>query len=403
MSNNYISLLLISIYKNIIEDKIISTFIDFLTSVNNKENFETLLKKYSDFISLLYDANSEMNLRKYVKALIYKDENILSKGCSDCINENEQILQTARYELSSIDKLLNNNYESIKQNLEILYPKNIEIISHLPVFYSEGEELNLNDILNSYKNNGYGIFSCYTAFKYNSDKQIIPIQYFDTITFDDLKNYKYQQDILKKNTLAFLNGKESNNILLYGDRGCGKSSSVKALINEYSDRNLKIIQVFKESFMYLGELFEIIRNLPVKFIIFADDISFNEDDKDFSSIKAVLEGSLSHKPENAVIYATTNRMHLVKESFSAREGSEIHYNDTIDETVSLSDRFGIMLTFSLLNKSEYLEIVEKIAIDCCVTVDDNLKKKAEEFSALKGIRTPRVARQFITSYIADSM
>ena len=197
-----------------------------------------------------------------------------------------------------------------------------------------------------------------------------------------------------------MNGKASNNILLYGDRGCGKSSSVKALVNEYSDRNLKIIQICKESFIYLDDLFEEIRNLPQKFIIFADDISFNEDDKEFSAVKAALEGSLSDKPSNAIIYATTNRLHLVKESFSAREGNEIHYNDTIDEMVSLSDRFGLVLTFSLLGQNEYLDIVEKIANDCCVTVNDNLRKKALEFACQKGIRTPRIARQFIVDYIA---
>ena len=132
-----------------------------------------------------------------------------------------------------------------------------------------------------------------------------------------------------------------------------------------------------------------------------DDISFDEDEKNFSSIKATLEGSLTNKPSNAIIYATTNRMHLVKESFSSREGSEVHYNDTIDELVSLSDRFGIMLTFSSLTKNEYLDIVKQIASDCCVKIDENLLKEAEKFAALKAIRTPRVARQFINDYISS--
>ena len=172
-------------------------------------------------------------------------------------------------------------------------------------------------------------------------------------------------------------------------------------MNEFCEYNLKIIQISKESFIYLSELYDLIRDLPLKFIIFADDISFEEDDKNFSSIKAVLEGSLSDRPQNAVIYATTNRMHLVKESFSSREGSELHLNDTIDELVSLSDRFGIMLTFTSLTKTEYLDIVKQIAQDCCVEVNDKLYKEAEMFAALKSIRTPRVARQFITDYLAN--
>jgi predicted AAA+ superfamily ATPase len=276
-----------------------------------------------------------------------------------------------------------------------------DILEHLPYFSTENVELfDLDDILSSYRHKGFGLFSCYSAFQFTKNKEILPIKNFDSMSFSDLKNYEYQKGVIKQNTKAFLEDKEPNNILLYGDRGCGKSSTVKALLNEFQESNLKIIQVYKESFIYLSDLFEQLRNQPAKFIIFADDISFDENDKEFSSIKAILEGSLSNRPSNTIIYATTNRMHLVKETFSSREGNEIHYNDTIDEMVSLSDRFGIMLTFSLLTKSEYLDIVEQIAIDCCVEVSDTLYKEAEAFSALKSIRTPRVARQFIIDFIA---
>ncbi len=400
MSNNTIALLLISVFKNIIKDNAVNSYINFLSAVDNNECFVDLLKKYSDFINILYDKQENQNIYDYIKKLLYEDNNIISRGCSNSQKANEQILETARFELKQIDLLLNNDYEYIKSTLISRFPHSTKIIEHLPVFYTtKNKPFNLEDITASYKKNGYGIYSCYSAFKYTKNKEIIPVKYFDTITFNDLKNYEYQKEILKKNTLAFINNKEANNVLLYGDRGCGKSSSVKALINEYKEYNLKIIQVFKDSFIYLGELFDEIRDLPLKFIIFADDISFDENDKDFSSIKAVLEGSLSNKPSNAVIYATTNRIHLVKESFSSRGGDEIHLNDTIDEITSLSDRFGIMLTYSLLNKNEYIEIVEKIASDCCVEINDELRKKAEEFALLKGIRTPRVARQFICDYV----
>ncbi len=396
------SFLLVSIFKNVIDDKIISKFILFLKSINVNENFDTLAKIYSEFIYMLYSSDFGSNLYNYLYHLIYTDENILSTGCSDCIIENEQILQTARYELSLFDELLNFDYEKIKQLCYEKYPTMKDIIDHFPKFYSNGNSFDLDNLLDSYLKNGYGIFSCYSAFKYNENKEVIPVKYIDPITFSDLKNYDYQQRVIKQNTKAFLEGKNANNILLYGDRGCGKSSTVKALINEFSDYNLKIIQVYKESFIYLSELFEKIRNLPIKFIIFADDISFNEDDKNFSSIKAVLEGALSDKPKNALIYATTNRIHFVKESFSSREGNEVHCNDTIDEIVSLSDRFGILLTFSLLNRNEYIDIVKQIASDCCINMNDELIKKAEMFAALKGIRTPRTARQFINDYLAET-
>ncbi len=401
MGNKITSLLLVSIFKNVIEDTIVSKFINFIKLINSDSLFDDVVKAYSDFIYELYNKQENQNLYEYINRLVYTDENILSRGCSDCIKENEQILETARYELRLIDELISFDYTKIINTLKSKYNENKDIIEHFPVFYTNsGNLFDLDDILSSYKHYGYGIFSCYSAFKYNENKEIVPIKYFEALTFSDLKNYDYQKNIIKQNTKAFLEGKNANNVLLYGDRGCGKSSTVKALINEFSDYNLKIIQVYKESFMYLGELYEKIRDLPVKFIIFADDISFDENDKNFSSIKASLEGSLSNMPSNALIYATTNRIHLVKESFSSREGNEVHCNDTIDELVSLSDRFGITLTFSLLNKIEYFDIVKKIASDCCIEINDTLLAEAERFSLLKGIRTPRVARQFINDYIS---
>lgn len=404
MTTKLTSLLLVSIFRNILNDEVVSSFLKFLNLLSSDEkNFVDDLKSYSDFISVFYDKTTDQNLYEYLKKLVYTDENIISKGCSDCINDNEQLLSTARYELTLLDSLLSFDYKTIKDLFLFKYPRMKEVLNHLPLFNTNGiMPFNLDNIINSYKNKGYGIFSCYSAFKYTQNNEIKPVEYLDVISFNDLKNYEYQQNVIKKNTLAFLQGKSANNVLLYGDRGCGKSSTVKALINEFSDFNLKIIQVYKEAFLHLPELYEKIRNLPLKFIIFADDISFDEDEKNFSSIKAILEGSLSNRPSNAVIYATTNRMHLVKESFTSREGNEVHFNDTIDEMVSLSDRFGIMLTFSSLTKNEYIDIVRQIANDCCVDVTDELLKEAYSFTIQKGIMTPRIARQFITDYIANN-
>ncbi len=402
MNNIITSLLLISIFKNVTQNSVIKAFIEFLTAINQDNNFDIIISAYSKFISELYSADTNQDLFLLLKHLIYTDINIISKGCGDCIKENNQLLLTAAYELSVFDTLVLVDYKNIKNTLLKKYPEKAQIIEHLPIFFTSNiQPFNIDDIISSYKKYGYGIFACYNAFKYTKEKEIKPVKYYDNLSFSDLKNYAYQKDVIKKNTQAFLDGKEANNILLYGDRGCGKSSTVKALINEFSNYNLKIIQIFKESIIYLADLYETLRTLPSKFIIFADDISFEEDDGSFSSVKAILEGSLTDRPKNVIIYATTNRMHLVKESFSSREGNEVHCNDTIDETVSLSDRFGITLTFSLLTKKEYLDIVSQIANDCCITVNDELYKKAEEFAALKGIRTPRTARQFITSYIAS--
>ncbi len=402
MNSLITSLLLISIFKNVTKNKVIKSFIGFLKCAYDDNNFDTVIEAYSKFISELYSEAGNQNLYTYLKQLIYTDNNIISRGCGACAEENSRLLETGAYELSVFDKLVLIDYKNIKNMILDKYPDKTKIIEHLPVFFTSGiRPFNIDDVISSYQKYGYGIFACYNAFKFTKEKEIKPIKYYDNLAFSDLKNYAYQKEVIKKNTQAFLDGKEANNILLYGDRGCGKSSTVKALINEFSGYNLKIIQIYKESIIHLADLYETLRNLPAKFIIFADDVSFEEDDTNFSSIKAVLEGSLSDRPKNIIIYATTNRMHLVKESFSSREGNEIHYGDTIDETVSMSDRFGITLTFSILTKSEYLDIVSQIADDCCITVNDKFYKQAEEFSALKGIRTPRTARQFITNYLAS--
>ena len=396
------SLYLISIFKNILNDKVFTSFVDFLKTMDSETEFDEILKKYSIFINNLYENGKNQNLYEYINNLINIDENIISNGCGCCKKDNEDIINTAQYELSLIQNIISISYEEIKEKLKNNFASMSELIDHLPKYQINGiKDFDIKEIINQYNKRGFGIFACYNAFKLDKNGELKVIEYVDNITFNDLKNYEYQQNIIKQNTLSFLNDKTANNILLYGDRGCGKSSTVKALINEFNEYNLKIIQVYKESIINLPELFDKIRNLPLKFIIFADDLSFNEDDKDFSSAKAIIEGSLSNCPKNAIIYATSNRMHLVKESFSAREGNEIHYNDTIDETVSLSDRFGIMLTFSSLTKNEYLDIAHQIANDCCVKVNDKFDNEAMIFSMQKGIMTPRIARQFINYYISN--
>ena len=210
-----------------------------------------------------------------------------------------------------------------------------------------------------------------------------------------MKHYEREQKIVIDNTLGFLKNKPYNNVLLYGDRGTGKSSTVKAIVNEYYNKGLRVIQVYKDNLRHLDTLMHLINDIPLKFIIFIDDLTFNEND-DFGALKALLEGSLSKQPDNMVIYATTNRRHLVKESFTARQGDEVHLADTIDETVSLSDRFGITVTFSMPNKDNFLAIVKEIKEDRKLKIsDDELFLGAERFALSKGKRSPRLARQYI--------
>ncbi|MDD3693648.1 MAG: ATP-binding protein [Oscillospiraceae bacterium] len=243
--------------------------------------------------------------------------------------------------------------------------------------------------------NGVGVFTKYTAFVWqNCD--IKPVVHPDPIRLNDLKGYESQRSIAIENTLSFLDGYEANNMLLYGDRGTGKSSTVKALLNEYSCRGLRMVEIPKESLNELAALTERLAAIPMKFIVFIDDLSFSGNDDSFSALKAVLEGGLSARPKNVLVYATSNRRHLVRENFGDRGNDDIHREDTLQETVSLSDRFGIILTFLLPDKKRFLEIIELLAADRGLEIDrKTLLDAAERYALERGARSPRFARQFI--------
>ena len=169
--------------------------------------------------------------------------------------------------------------------------------------------------------------------------------------------FRPQRGLVLDNTLAFLNGLSANNCLLYGDKGTGKSSTVKAIVNRYCTQGLRIVEIPKEALHDFPLLVDRIACVPMKFIIYIDDLSFQKQDDRYASLKAVLEGGLAARPKNALIYATSNRRHLIKESFSDRDGDDMHRNDSIQESLSLSDRFGLSVNFSVPDKQRYLDIV----------------------------------------------
>ena len=190
------------------------------------------------------------------------------------------------------------------------------------------------------------------------------------------------------------------NVLLYGDAGTGKSSTVKAVANMFYDQGVRLIELRKDQLASLPYIMGRIYENPLKFIIFIDDLSFNKNDDNFSMLKAALEGSASVKASNSVIYATSNRRHIVKETFDDREGGDVHRNDTMQEKLSLSDRFGLSILFAKPTKQLYLEIVHRLAERYGIEIDgEELDIKAEEFALRRGNRSPRCAEQFIKSYL----
>lgn len=257
----------------------------------------------------------------------------------------------------------------------------------------------LQAVTQFYCNNGVGMLGLNKAFYIDSTEstKLVPISDFDRYHLTDMWGYEHQKKLLTDNTEAFINGKAANNVLLYGDSGTGKSTSIKAILNEYHTRGLRMIEVYKHQFSCLPRLIEKLRLRRYSFIIYMDDLSFEEFEIEYKFLKAIIEGGLEKKPDNVLIYATSNRRHLIRESFSDRDGNDdIHKNDTVQEKLSLSDRFGLTISFTKPMQKEYLEIVKYLAHNAGINMpEDALCAEASRWGLMHGGVSGRVARQFI--------
>ena len=395
---NY-KLLTLSVFKNVLNDRAIKALLGVF-AYSSKSLSEALIY-YSNFLKILYESEFESDFCAYLNDLIKHDENIFTKKAASNEIIDKNILNAVKCELKIFDELSNVTSHKIKEILKNQFSESGEIVDLSGDFKSDGHSITKDELIAYVRVHCFGVYAKYGAFFYSKDKFLNPVKNTDETTFDDLKDYKIQQNTLIENTLALIEGKNANNILLYGDRGCGKSSSVKAVYNKFKNDGLKIVQILKQDLCALDGLLEKLSQIPAKFIVFIDDLSFSQEDENLSVVKSALEGAISKRSNNAVIYATTNRRNIIKETFSSREGNEVHLSDTIDENASLSDRFGITLTFLSPNKDKFIEIARKIAQDKNIEIKDDFDKKAERFALLKASRSPRVAQQFINSYAAE--
>ena len=248
---------------------------------------------------------------------------------------------------------------------------------------------------------GYGIYARHTMFAVR-DGAIEPVRSPDRVEISGLIGYSRQRRQVVDNTRALLRGLPALNVLLYGDAGTGKSTTVKAVTNQFAGEGLRLVEMRKDQLRELpGVMAELSEN-PLKFIIFIDDLSFSADDDSFGTLKAILEGSGSARAGNTAIYATSNRRHLVRENFSARDGDDVHRRDTIQEQASLSERFGLTVLYSAPNKTEYLEIVRGLAERKAIKLPvEELESGAEAFALEKGGRSARCAEQYTNRLLAE--
>ena len=256
-----------------------------------------------------------------------------------------------------------------------------------------GKPLNIHKLKDEILSRGYGVFAESVAYFYDERTgELRAIKNLDPVRLSDLKLYDDCKETVVQNTLDFIDGLPANNVLLYGDRGTGKSSTVHAVLNEYAGRGLRLVEIQKSAISDFGKVLNKIENLGCfRFIIFIDDLSFADGTDDFARLKAALEGS-AHALENVLIYATSNRRHLVRERYES--GDEISVNDTVQEQMSLSDRFGIIVSFFSPDKREFIKILEGILSDRGITLPkEQLALEAERYALGKGGRSGRAARQ----------
>ena len=371
-------------FKNIKNNSVIKNFISFLKEVILGNDLDSILEKYSEFMYSI-KSDTEKNFSIYLKNCVLNEK--IDKNFKQEIEREFVILSS----LSKIDIL------DIKKILKNDFPELGYVIDTMPDYKTSIVKFALDEFKTTNENK---IFVNNRTFVFNNKQEIEPVSINEKMTFASLKGYKKQKEVLYNNTSSLLKGLKVNNILLYGDAGCGKSTSVRALLNEFPE--IKMVQIFKDNLINLDKLYLKLSQLPYKFIIFADDISFSDTDDTLSTTKAILEGALVQCPENAVIYATSNRRHLIKESFKSREGDEIHLNDTINEISSLSERFGINLLFQKPNNEEFKEIALAIAHELNVELNDEIIiQEVQKYALKKGSASPRVARQLINNLLAN--
>lgn len=384
----------LTVFRGLLEDPVLDALCGYLNGLDRPE-LTGNVSRYAQFVARLYEAGN-VSLAEHIRCIVNDSENPYIRLIGAGETPSPEMTACMNRDLAALQAAADLTPGELRAGLDWDGP--------LPDFPGERVDLAAGyrarcDGIGQY---GYGIYARCPMFYRNTEGRIVPVRCPDPVRLRSLVGYEREQRILLDNTLALLAGKPAANILLTGDAGTGKSSTVKAVVNELYEQGLRILELRKEQLHAIPELLDTLNSNPLKFILFIDDLSFQKSDDNYSALKAVLEGSVSARSGNVVIYATSNRRHLVKESFSDREGDDIHRNDTVQELLSLSERFGIQITFQKPDKQTYLDIVDHLARERGVRRSaDELAQLAEQFALKRGGRSPRAAGQFIDSLLAS--
>ena len=379
----------LSVFRGILKYDTMSAFIGLLSTDSGRQE---KLRLFGEFVYSLSEDNYCFS--DFLCRAVFSDENRYIISAAQKTEISESLKNNAKRELEIFSRLTELDANDLCGSLDF--------DGYIPQFDNKKTDFVriYEERLNNVGRYGYGIFATAKMFRV-SGEEIVPVKSADSTSLTEFVGYEEERKQVFENTRALCEGRPAANVLLCGDAGTGKSSTVKACANYFADYGVRLIELRKDQLFSLSYIMGRIAENPLKFIIFIDDLSFNKNDDCFSMLKAALEGSASAKADNAVIYATSNRRHIVKESFSDREGSDdIHHSDTVQELMSLSDRFGLTVYFEKPNKALYLEIIHSLARKNEIKLDlKELDIKAEAFALSRGSRSPRAAEQFINSLL----
>ncbi len=377
----------LTVFSDIKNDDVIKKLRSMISAAE-AGNTDDIIESRSAFLSAMYPFTSD--LTEYVRTLIMQNENFYVKAKASGRDISDEITSAAEHELDVLAEIASTGPE--------IFTDTADYDGFLPLWTCHPSDFkkDFREKLSNISKNGYGIFAKYDFFRLDDEGSIVPVAHPDCQSLDSLYGYERERSLIIKNTEALVSGTGASNMLLYGDAGTGKSSTVKAVAGHFAPEGLRMIEVKKNQLYMIPQVMEELASNLLKFILFIDDLSFNGNDDNFSALKAALEGSISGRGNNIAIYATSNRRHLVKESMRDRDGDELHVNDTIQETMSLAARFGLIVTFQKPDKDGYLSIVKSLARQYGVKIDeDELFRKAESHALRSGGRSPRSAKQFI--------
>ncbi len=418
------------IYRNLEADNLLFPLAEICeTFYSGNYHKEQLITNIYEQIHKLLDVATvcgfDTNLwHNYLTYLLISTENPFSITCEKegaCVGSVNQFAKSDfaifkklfDYDFSEIEKELGincfsviSNYHSVQKN-ERRYNKNIsdrvqELSAAIEKAADENEIFDL--VTGFYKAYGVGKLGLNKAFRIvheDNGVELVPISNTAHVDFDDLVGYELQKARLIENTEAFVNGRKANNVLLFGDSGTGKSSSIKAILNKYYGQGLRMIEIYKHQFRDLSEIIAQIKNRNYRFIIYMDDLSFEDFETEYKYLKAIIEGGLEIQPDNILIYATSNRRHLINETWKDRndvtmEGG-IHKSDTMQEKLSLVNRFGCTIYYGQPSHKEYFYIVQELAKKHKLEMEeDKLRAEAVKWEMAHGGLSGRTAQQFIT-------